>query len=658
MRSLAFEERELTSPSALQRPLFSLASPWTPTPLAQLPSWAGAKRVAIDIETCDKTLKTLGSSVRRGGFIAGVSFAIEDGPAFYLPMRHLGGDNLDPEKVIEYLQEQAASFHGTLCGANLGQYDLDFLAQAGVEFDAVAWVRDVQIAEPLIDELADSYSLDSIAQRYELPGKDVRLLDEAGEAHGLGVGKALKPNLWKLPARYVAPYAIQDAAVVLKILRKQERRIDEEDLWKVYDLESKLSLVLLRMKRRGIRFSHERLDRVEQWSIAEEQKALDRLYAETGYRVALGDVHRGEVFEPILKSLGIEVPKTPKTGRPSITKEFLDSIERPSAAAIHRARKVNKIRTTFVESIRDHAVGDRIHPTYNQLRNEKDDGDLGGAAYGRISSEHVNIQQQPARDPEIGPLWRAIYIPEDGCFWASLDYSQQEPRVLTHYAEKTNCRGAAAAAARYRNEPKTDNHDMTARMIAPNWDALPPKEKKQVRGVAKEIFLGRCYGMGDAKLCHKLDLPTVWKQDRNGVLREYAGPEGRALIDRFDAAVAYVPELAKKCQAFVEKHGYIRTIGGRKCRFPKKADGSGYDWIHKALNRLIQGSSADQTKQAMVDADAAYYPIALQVHDELDLSLEKESDVEELSRIMREAVQLNVPMRVDAECGPSWGEAK
>lgn len=644
--------------SALQRPLFAVTSTWSPTPVAQLPSWAGAKRVAIDIETCDPTLKKLGSGVRRGAFIAGVSFAIEDGPAFYLPMRHLGGDNLDPAQVVAYLRDQARSFRGTICGANLGQYDLDFLAQAEIEFDAAAWVRDVQIAEPLLDELADSYALDAIAKRYDLPGKDTRLLDEAGAAHGLGIGKALKPNLWKLPARYVAPYAIQDAAVVLQILRKQERRIDEEELWKVYDLESRLSLVLLRMKRRGVRFSNARLERVERWSIEEEQKALDKLYAETGFRVKLGDVHRGEVFEPILKSLGIEVPKTPKTGKPSITKEFLDSIEHPSAASIHRARKVNKIRTTFVESVRAHAIGDRLHPTYNQLRNEDDDGEMGGAAYGRISCEHVNLQQQPARDPEIGPLWRSIYIPEDGGFWVSADYSQQEPRVLTHYAELTNCRGARAAADRYRNDPSTDNHTLMAQMIRPDWARLDPKEQKKVRSGAKEIFLGRCYGMGDAKLCHKLGLPTVWRTDpRSGVLREYAGPEGRALIDQFNAGVTYVRELSDKCQSFVEKHGYIRTIGGRKCRFPKKEDGSGYDWVHKALNRLIQGSSADQTKQAMVNADAAYFPLALQVHDELDLTLQTPEEVEILSGIMREAIQLSVPMKVDAECGPSWGEA-
>lgn len=643
---------------SLQPPLFSPATTWTPTPVSQLPSWAGAQRVSIDIETCDPDLKKLGSGVRRGAFIAGVSFAIEDGPAFYLPMRHQGGDNLDPEKVTEYLQDQASAFRGTLCGANLGQYDLDFLTQSAVEFDAIQWVRDVQVAEPLLDELAESYSLDAIAGRYGIPGKDTKLLDEAGAAFGLGVGKALKPHLWKLPARFVAPYAIQDARVVLPLLRKQERRIDDEELWKVYDLESKLSLVLLRMKRRGIRFSHERLERVEQWSIAEEQKALDQLYADTGVRVALGDVHRAEVFAPILKSLGIDVPKTPKTGKPSITKELLDSIEHPSAASMHRARKVNKVRTTFVESIRNHAIGDRIHPTYNQLRKEKDDGDLGGAAYGRISSEHVNIQQQPARDPEIGPLWRAIYIPEDGGFWLSADYSQQEPRVLTHYAEKTSCRGAKAAADRYRTDPATDNHTMMAQMIRADWARLDKAEQKAVRSGAKEIFLGRCYGMGDAKLCHKLGLPTVWKTDsRSGVLREYAGPEGRALIDRFNAAVPYVRELADKCEAFAAKHGYIRTIGGRKCRFPKKEDGT-YDWTHKALNRLIQGSSGDQTKKAMVDVDAALFPIAIQVHDELDLSCFSDAEVEEVRQLMMGAIPLSVPMRVDAEVGPSWGEAK
>ena len=641
--------------ASLQLPLFEPPTTWEPTPVDQLPSWENAKRVAIDIETFDPTLKKLGPGVRRGAFIAGVSFAIEDGPAYYLPMRHLGGGNLPPEKVEEYLKDQSSKFSGDLCGANL-QYDLDFLAEVSVEFQSVRFMRDVQLAEPILDELQTSYSLSAIAARYNIPGKDEVLLAQAGQAYSL---KDLKADLWKLPARFVAPYGIQDSCLVLQLLRKQERRIDDEELWKVYDLESKLQVVLLRMKRRGVRFSHARLDEVERWSFAEEEKALAQVAGATGVRVALGDVWRADALAPVLKAIGVEVPLTPKTKKPSIKKDVLDDLHHPVVDAILRARKVNKLRTTFVASIREHAIGDRLHCTYNQLRVQKDEdsANLTGAAYGRLSCEHVNLQQQPARDPELGPLWRSIYIPEDGAFWASLDYSQQEPRILTHFAEVTKCRGAWEAAERYRNNPATDNHTMTAQMIHPNWASFDEKSQKLLRTEAKEIFLGRCYGMGDAKLCHQLDLETEWRIDsRSGLMREYAGPEGRAIIDQFNNAVAYVGKLAQKCQNSAEKHGYVRTVGGRKCRFPKGPDG--YEWTQKALNRVVQGSSADQMKLAMVQADAAFFPLGLQVHDELGLSLNTPQDVEELSRIMRDAITFTVPMRVVAKCGPSWGEAK
>ncbi len=622
--------------------LYPPASAWTPPRVSDLPSWAEAKRVAVDVETYDPTLTTLGPGVRRGGYVVGVSFAIEDGPAHYLPIRHSHGTNLDEAQVLSYLRQQAFLFRGDLVGANLS-YDLDYLAQLGIWYEP-SHFRDVQVAEPLLDELQNNYSLDAIAERWGLPGKDEVLLRHAAEAFGVDP----KNELFLLPPEYVGAYAEQDVRLPLSLLRRQERKIDEEGLWDIYNLESDLLPVLVKVQRRGVAVSAERLDEVERWCLGEESKALEAVRGIAGVSVAPDDVWKAEAVAKVLRKIGVTVPTTPVTGKASIDKELLASIKHPVAPLLATARRINKIRTTFVKSIRDHLVNGRIHCTLRQLRGTGGEGDRegeeGGGRFGRLSSKNPNMQQQPARDPDLGPLWRSIYVPDDGMVWACLDYSQQEPRWLVHYAELTGCPGAKEAADRYRTDPKTDSHQMMSDLTG-----LPRKQ-------AKDIFLGKCYNMGGAKLCHSLKLPTEWVTTRSGKVVEVAGDEGMRIIQQFDKRVPYVSTISKMCEEKAARVGFIRTTLGRRCRFPKVT--GGYDWTHKALNRLIQGSSADQTKKAMVEADRAGFAIQLQVHDELDLSLHDRSEAEPLAEIMRTCVPCRVPMRVDVETGPDWGHCK
>lgn len=650
--------------SELQGIFFAPESDWTPPRMSDLPSWAGAKRIGIDVETRDPQLKTLGPGPRReDSYIVGISFSIEDGPSHYLPMRHMDG-NLPADMVLKYVSEQAKAYKGIVCGANL-QYDLDFLLEEGVCFEKAKMFRDIQVAEPLIDELQDSFSLENICGRYDLPAKDEVLLRKAAEDFRVDP----KKELWKLHSKYVGPYATWDAEVCPKILRRQERIIDEQNLWRVYDLESRLLPVLIRMKRRGVRVSWDRIAQVEQWAIAEAQKALQQVRDITGITLDWTEVNAARACAKPLEATGVKVPMTKsKRPQPSVKKEMLASLEKagnPVAGHIMRARKMNKVVTTFVQSIKNHAVGDRVHTNFKQLRTERDDSDSDestGGRFGRISSTHPNLQQQPSpdRDPEIGKRWRSIYIADEGGEWCCEDYSQQEPRWTVHYGELCNLPRAGEMAERYRQNPLTDNHDMMTELIHGEEavKAMSAAVFKKNRSQGKEIFLGRCYGMGGGKLCKKLGLPTeyIWSK-RMGRMIEVAGPEGQAILNKFDGELPFVKMLADKCQKEAEKKGYIITAGGRRCRFPKQENGE-YDWTHKALNRLIQGSSADQTKMAMVLADEAGFEIQLQVHDELDLTIGSMKEAKELSKIMIEALPCNVPPRVDIEIGPSWGEIR
>lgn len=651
----------------MQPPLFTtVSSDWKAPDLNSLPSWEGAKRVAIDCETRDPDLKRLGPGAGRrpNSYITGISFAIEDGPGAYLPIRHEGGDNLPVEAVLRYLRDQARTFSGDIVGANL-PYDLDFLAGDGIEFTQVRYFRDIQIADPLICELHDSYSMQAIAERWGFPGKDEAVLRAAAVDYGIDP----KKDMWMLPAKFVGQYAEEDTRLPLNILRRQEREIDDQDLWGVYNLESKLLPILTRLRRRGVRIDLDRLEQVERWALEKETEALAQVRALTGHRIAVGDVWKPEALAPALEHIGIRLNKT-STGKPSIDKELLGSIDHPVANALERARKVNKLRTTFAGSVRDHMVNGRIHCTFNQLRRQKDDEEgTAGAAYGRLSCEHPNLQQQPARD-DFAPMWRAIYLPEEGELWASNDYSQQEPRMAVHYAclareliGERAWRSALAARDAYRNDPNTDNHQMMA-------DMAGIKRKD-----AKEIYLGLSYGMGGAKMCRKLGLPTIMAvRGPRGVLYdatspegqrlaaegarrfEAAGPEGQQLLDTFDAKVPFVKRLAKACEQRAKAVGYITTLSGRRCRFPKDPHGN-FDWTHKGLNRLIQGSSADQTKMAMVACADDGLDIILQVHDEIAFSVKNRDEAERAAEIMRNCTPLELPSKVDVEIGPTWGHS-
>lgn len=662
----------------MQQPLFmTTSSEWVPPDLSSLPSWDGAKRVAVDVETKDPDLtnkgggRGLGPGVRRSdSYITGISFAIEDGPGAYLPIRHQGGDNLPVEQVLAYVRDQAAKFGGIVVGAKL-DYDLDWMASEDINFTKAKWFRDVQIADPLINELHNSYSLETICARWGLPGKNETLLRRAAVDFGIDP----KRDMWMLPARYVGPYGEDDTRLPLHVLRRQEREIEDQDLWRVFDLESRLLPVLVKLRRRGVRIDEPHLERVERWAVEQEAERLAEVRALTGIRIKVGQMWDAGALAPALEHIGVTLPRGKPTkampkGPPLIDKDLLATIDHPVARALERARKVSKLGQ-FGASVRQHMVNGRIHCTLNQLRKQKDEegGETAGAAYGRLSCESPNLQQQPARD-DFAPMWRAIYLPEAGKLWASNDYSQQEPRMAVHYAciAKEQIGHAAWIAAidarnRYRDDPNTDNHQMMADMAGIK------------RKAAKEIYLGLSYGMGGAKMCRKLGLPTMmavrgprgrlYPADSDegramiaegGFRFEAAGPEGQALLDTFDSKVPFVKKLARACEKRAKEVGYIVTLSGRRCRFPKDPSGN-FEWTHKGLNRLIQGGSADQTKTAMVELDAAGFDMMIQVHDEIALSVEDRHEAEGAAEIMRSCVPLELPSKVDVEIGSSWGHS-
>lgn len=641
----------------LQAPLWGPQLTWQPTPVSQLPAWTDAKRICVDVECRDDNLHQLGPGVRRGGYVCGIAFAIEDGPSHYLPIRHEGGGNLAEEHVWAYLHDQALLFGGEVV-FNSAPYDLDYLWENKVEFSKAVAHRDVQVAEPLLDELQKKYGLDAICARRGLPGKDESELRKHAKMWGVDP----KSGLWRLHASSVGKYAIGDVHAPLALLRVQEKEIEEQNLRETYDLESRVTPALVRMTRRGLRVDLDELDRVEAWAKGRLGEYLDQIHQLTGVRI--GSISKAEEVARALKKHGVEVPTKMHAGTGksmySIQKLWLQQQTDEVSKAVISGREFAKLLGTYVGGFRKHLVNDRLHPSFKQLVGASDEdedggdeeGDSSGARFGRCAAKHPNVQASMKRSREIQKKWRKVIVPDHGKRWFKADLGQQEPRLTVHFAELCRLPGSTQAGNAFRDDPCFDPYQLMVELCKTPEDL----DLKQLRDDLKEIYLGRCYGMGGGKIAHKLKLPTVWKtNERTGYSYEAAGPEAQSKVDRFDRAVPYVKALARLCTKSAKAKGYIIALGNRRVRF-EQDDNGGIRDEHKAISKLIQGSAAHQTKKALVDLDAAGFPLQITVHDEFGYSGDNEDEARRMGEITCDAVVIRVPFRCDIEAGPSYGE--
>lgn len=617
----------------MQLPMFPPASEWV-IPNGELPDLSNAREIAIDLETKDPHLETLGPGwARNDGEIVGIAIAV-DGGSWYLPIRHYLGPNLDPKQTLRYVRnllsvpDRAYIFHNA-------PYDVGWLWAEGIEVKGT--IYDTMVAAPLLDENRLSYALNNLGRDYLNERKDERLLRDAAKEFRVDP----KKELWKLPAIFVGNYAEQDAALTLKLWQRFRSLLATEELDDIFDIERRVQYVAIEMRKRGIRVDLERAARTKSELVLLEEQVLHRIKKEYSVDVELWSAAS---LATAFDATGIAYPRTPG-GAPSFVKEFLQNHDHPLPQAIREAREINKAHSTFVDTILKHEYKGRIHCELHSLRSED-----GGTVTGRFSCANPNLQQIPARNERIGPLMRSLFLPEEGQQWGAFDYSSQEPRILVHYASLLEFRGASAVASQYLENKDTDLHQVCA-------DLMGIRRKD-----AKIINLGLFYGMGKKKLAASLGMDLM---------------EAEELFHEYHNRVPFVLEMSNFCMRRATEKGVIRTVLGRKCRFDlwepisyglhkplnhKEAfDAHGpairRAFTYRALNRLIQGSAADQTKKAMVDCyDAGFLPM-LQVHDELDFSIENKEQARQIMDIMENCVKLEVPSLVDAEFGPTWGEA-
>jgi len=602
------------------------------------PDLKGYKYIAIDLETKDPDLKSRGSGAIIGnGNIVGIAVAVEGWSAYY-PIAHEGGGNLDKDKVLNWIKQVCANdnvkiFHNAM-------YDVCWLRAAGVQING--HIVDTMVMSSLIDENRLAYTLNSISFEYLGEVKDEKALTEAAQSWGIDP----KSEMYKLPAMYVGNYAEKDAKLTLELFKVLSREIQKQSLQNIFDIETQLFPCLTDMKFKGVRVDVEKARLLKQKLTSQEQEILLKVKQETGIEP---QIWAARSIATVFDKLGLHYERTEKSSAPSFTKNFLQEHKHPIVQMIAKAREINKAHTTFIDTILKFTHKGRIHADINPIRS-----DQGGTVTGRFSYANPNLQQIPARNKELGPMIRSLFLPEIDHKWGCFDYSQQEPRLVVHYAATTEpiCfdESVTKIVEKFKNN-SVDFHKTVADMAGISRDQ------------AKTINLGLFYGMGKAKLQAELGLNTK--------------EEAEVLFNQYHNNVPFVKELMNKTSQFAQTSGSIGTLLGRRCRFNKwepatfgmhtamsfeeaeRTYGRGRirrAMTYKALNKLIQGSAADMTKKAMLDLYKEGIIPHIQIHDELDISVKDDNHAKKIVEIMEGAVTLAIPNKVDYESGETWGD--
>jgi len=641
-----------------------------PTPMMPQTDWVmpttfpdlrGQGMIAVDVETYDPDLKVKGPGSHRGGYIAGIAIGTEAGFRQYYPIAHQNHANLDKAKVLSWAKEQLTRPDQPKVGANL-LYDLEYLEAAGIKVTGPFY--DVQNAEPLLDENQLSYSLENIAQRRLTEGKRHEVMNEwLTTAYG---ATNIKGNIYRAPPQIVGPYAESDVDLPLRIFAEQKKELERLGLWKLFLMESNLTPILLKMRQRGVRVNTTQAEQLKTSLTSRQAQAMSKIKHLTGREP---DIWSSDSIAKMFDAGGHDYPRTPK-GAPSFRKDWLETHPWEAAKALVDARRMAKFRGTFVEGyILEGNVNGRIHTQFHQLR-----GEGGGTVSGRFSSSTPNLQNLPIRDPELGPLIRDIFVPEEGQRWWKVDWSQIEFRLAVHYASKLRLRGVGTVVNKYHADRATDYHRFTAELTG-----LP-------RATAKSINFGIVYGLGLEALSNQLNISQE---------------DAQVILNQYHNELPFVKPLYTDVMWHARRTGVIKTLSGRHRRFPKwtkgfHSDGPSQAWseeemigkygrdvvvgargklpggeyrayVHKALNALLQGSAADIMKMAMVQIEASGVLSSLgaphlTVRDELDGSLpetpEAKEALKELMHIMETCVQLDVPLLADLAVAESWGKTK
>lgn len=663
-----------------QLPLILPPSSWV-APTA-LPDLRNCKQIAYDRETKDRGLaegRGPGWAINGSGYICGNSMAWRDGDevkSLYVPIRHPDTFCIDPAVMKQWeLDHQKAGvkfiFHNASYDIGWGTADLDVPSPPNV--------GDTNCMAVLVDENRLSYELDTLCKWRGIPGKDESLLIEAAVAYGYGNTQTdIKSNLWRFPGRYVGPYAEQDAVATLLLAEDLEIDIQSQGLQEAYQLEMDLLPMVHEMRRRGVRIDPDAAERAYKRFKAESQEALDQLSKLLCKKVGVDELRDHDWLVKTFTAQNVAFPLNEKE-RPSFEAKWMKFDEHWLPRLLVRAKSREEAAEKFIRNyILGFAHNNRLHASINQYKS-----DDGGARTLRFSYSSPPLQQMPHRDEDMYTEIRGIFLPEEGEKWGALDYSQQEYRLIVHYAVvayeyllKTGKEDRATqeslrklakaldAAKQYNEDPRTDFHSMVAGMTG--LDRKP----------AKDANFAKSYGAGIPKFAAMIRKSLAEAED---------------IMRRYDQNMPFNAELFNICEGKAKESGFMRLLDGARIHFnsweptflnPVEKLRGGSDcprgeaerrirdphhaWFgkrlrrartRKAMNALIQGGAARQTKMAMRTCWREGLVPLIQMHDELDFSFRSLEQASKAETIMRDVVKLRVPMLAEAKFGKNWGDA-
>ena len=609
-------------------------------PPTDFPDIWRAKRISLDLECSGLDPR------RNNGHIVGVGIRTDDWKGQYYPIAHVNGSNSNKEHVLDWLKKGLHKFKGELVGANVALFDADYLQCTNIFAPDAKW-RDIQWAEPLLDETAFSYGLDALATKYLGQTKQISGMEEK-------YGPDWKEHMQEVHPAHLNDYVTGDINLPLQILDKQIEALKKEHLLKLYHLECRLAPFLHYMKRTGVRVDLEHAQKLSAKLGTQIEELSEQLNKLAGAPVNFRPSH--SLFKAF-DTLGIVYPLTEPTekqkakgrtvGNPSCTNTWLQTQEHAFCKLLLQIHEYDKIKGTFIDGyILGSNINGRIHCNFNPLKRADEEGNRGTVS-GRFSSTDPNLQNIPVRT-ELGKLIRAAFIPEVGMKFFSRDYSQIEYRLLVHFANVVKCKGADVARKMYIEDPTTDFHAMVAELTG--LDRKP----------AKNLNFGLVYGMGKAKLARTL---KVSDEKADEIMNIY---HGRA---------PFIKEVFTKAMNKAQDVGYVTTLLKRRARFnemePKpewRGEGLQRARTHKALNCVLQGSAADMMKKAMVEIwesgliyEGGPLQVHLTVHDELDGSVDPGFDgmlsLDRMNNILENTIPLQVPVKCEGSIGNNWAEA-
>lgn len=602
--------------------------------LADLSRWIGwayeAGQVALDTET--NSLDAMQAD------LIGVSLSVAPGKACYIPLQHRSGDGLFDSGLLEGqipLDQALAELKPLLAdpgvlkiGHNL-KYDLAVLSRHGLDMS------------PLEDTMLISYALDA--------GNGGNGMDRLSELHlghkpiayseVTGTGKA-QITFDKVPLDKATAYAAEDADVTLRLWRLLKPRLAAERKTAVYEtMERPLVPVLVRMESRGIAIDRQILSRLSGEFAQSLARLEDEIHGLAGEKFTIGSPK--QLGDILFGKMGLPGAKKTATGQWATGAGVLEELAEQGhelPARILDWRQLAKLKSTYTDSLPAyvHPQTQRVHTSYA----------LAATTTGRLSSSEPNLQNIPIRT-EAGRKIRTAFIAEKGHKLVSADYSQIELRILAHIAEIPQLRQAFADGV--------DIHAMTAsEMFGVPVQGMP----SEVRRRAKAINFGIIYGISAFGLANQL-----------GISREEAGAYIRKYFERFPGIRDYMDQA----RTTVRAKGKVETIFGRVCHFPAVASKNPSERAfveRQAINAPIQGSASDIIRRAMIRMEGALAEakldarMLLQVHDELVFEV-PEAQVEATLPVIRQvmieapqpAVQLRVPLQVDARAASNWDEA-